>query len=196
MRVQLWRALGSASGRRVAIYVQLVTLLLLTSPGWGERLNPDLGEPLTAAEIGALAKTILPDGTGLPAGSGSAAAGGELYAVHCQACHGADGTGGINDRLAGGQGSLAGPAPLLTVGSYWPYATTLFDYVRRAMPYQSPGSLSDDQVYALTAYVLFLNGIVAENHELNARSLPAVPMPNAGGFHSSYTEHPQPSDPG
>lgn len=165
-------------------------LLLLATTGWSESLNPTLGERLSAARIDELSRIILPDGTGLPDGSGTATDGSELYAAHCQTCHGAGGTGGINDPLVGGQGSLSGPAPLLTVGSYWPYATTLFDYVRRAMPYQSPGSLSDDQVYALTAYVLFLNGIVAEDSELNARSLPGIHMPNADGFYSGYPQHP------
>jgi cytochrome c len=93
------------------------------------------------------------------------------------------------DRLVGGDGTLATNHPVKTVGSYWPYATTLFDYVRRAMPFNAPQSLSNDQVYAVSAYILFLNGIIAENSVLDAKSLPQVKMPNRNGF---ITEDPRP----
>ena len=98
-----------------------------------------------------------------------------------------DGTGGVNDVLAGGHGSLTGPQPQKTVGSYWPYATTVFDYVRRAMPFQSPGSLSSDELYAVTAYLLFVNDIIAEDAEMSAESLPQVKMPNRDNFVWGYT---------
>jgi cytochrome c len=102
------------------------------------------------------------------------------------ACHGAKGAGKPADVLAGGQGTLASKAPLRTVGSYWPYATTLFDYVRRAMPITNPLSLSDDEVYAVSAYVLYLNGIVGEDVAMNAQTLPQVKMPNQDGFVSDW----------
>ena len=98
------------------------------------------------------------------------------------ACHGAKGVGKPADALAGGVGSLASKTPLRTVGSYWPYATTLFDYVRRAMPLENPLSLSNDEVYAVSAYVLFLNGIIGQDPQMNAQTLPQVKMPNRDGF--------------
>jgi mono/diheme cytochrome c family protein len=158
----------------------LVLLLVTTATAAGE--TPNLGEPLSEAALEALDFTVLPDGEGLPAGSGTAAEGEALYRQHCLACHGAAGEGGANDRLAGGIGSIAGDRPVKTVGSYWPYATTLFDYIRRAMPYQAPGSLSADQVYAVTAYVLRLNGIVPADARLDAKSLTGIEMPNREGF--------------
>jgi cytochrome c len=112
-------------------------------------------------------------------------AGRRVYAQHCQACHGEGGRGGPNDTLVGSRGTLGGDAPVKTVGSYWPYATTLFDYVDRAMPYQAPGSLSADEVYAVTAYLLFENGIIADDAEMNAETLPKVAMPNRDGFASA-----------
>jgi len=100
----------------------------------------------------------------------------------CLLCHGADGEGGPMDRLAGGTGTLASAKPIKTVGSFWPYATTLFDYIRRTMPLNAPMSLTDDEVYAVTAYLLAMNGIVSRNQTLDAESLPAVRMPNRDGF--------------
>lgn len=143
---------------------------------------PRLGEPLSNTEVEAANYTIMPDGEGLPAGSGSAMQGRGVYQQHCLACHGQNGDGGPNDRLAGGHGSLEGAQPVKTVGSYWPYATTLFDYLRRAMPYATPGNLSNDELYAVTAYLLYLNDIIDEAKVLNAATLPLVKMPNRDGF--------------
>jgi len=109
-----------------------------------------------------------------------------VYEQKCQACHGAKGAGQPNDRLVGGQGTLASKAPVRTIGSYWPYATTVFDYVRRSMPYIQPQSLSDDEVYAVTAFLLNLNGIIGENDEMNAQTLPKVKMPNQPNFVIMY----------
>jgi cytochrome c len=150
--------------------------------------SPRLGEPVSAAELALAEYTVLPDGTGLPTGSGNARQGAAVYAQNCLACHGEGGTGGLNDRLAGGQGSLLTDKPVRTVGSFWPYATTLFDYIRRAMPYPSPGSLTKDEIYAVTAYILFLNDIIAENANMNAESLPKVRMPNRDNIAWQY-EH-------
>jgi cytochrome c len=144
--------------------------------------GPGLGVAATPEQIEGWALTILPDGTGLPPGSGTARGGAEIYAAKCAACHGVNGTGGPNDPLAGGQGTLATPAPVRTIGSYWPYATTVFDYVRRAMPLVQPQSLTNDEVYALTAYLLSINGIIAEDEVIDARTLPRVRMPNRNNF--------------
>jgi cytochrome c len=108
--------------------------------------------------------------------------GAAVYEQKCQACHGAKGAGQPNDRLVGGQGTLASKTPVKTIGSYWPYATTVFDYVRRAMPYQQPQSLSNDEIYAITAYLLHMNGIIGERDEMNAQTLAKVRMPNRDNF--------------
>jgi len=144
--------------------------------------SPGLGEPIDAATLAEIDYTVMPDGDGLPQGSGSAAAGRDVYLRNCLACHGENGSGGINDVLSGGHGSITGPRPQKTLGSYWPYATTIFDYIRRAMPFAAPGSLSDSEVYALTAYLLHQNGIVTADFTADRVSLPAVEMPNREGF--------------
>ena len=148
--------------------------------------GPGLGQELSAEELAAVDFTIMPDGDGLPQGSGNAVNGREVYDQNCLACHGENGTGGINDVLSGGHGSLTGPQPRKTIGSYWPYATTVFDYIRRAMPFQTPDSLSNDEIYAVTAYLLFVNDIIADDAEMNADSLPRVKMPNRDNFVWGY----------
>ena len=129
--------------------------------------------------------SIGPDGVGLPAGSGTPKQGAEVYAAKCIVCHGPEGANGVNDRLVGGQGTLTTASPVKTIGSYWPYATTVFDYVRRAMPYPAPHSLSDAEAYAVTAYLLHLNGIIGADAVMDATSLPKVKMPNQGRFTSA-----------
>ena len=146
------------------------------------RETPNLGRAASQAEIAGWDISIAPDGRGLPRGAGTPAEGALVYAQKCQACHGDKGGGGPNDRLVGGQGTLAGKTPVRTVGSYWPYATTLFDYVRRAMPFAQPHSLTDSEVYAVTAYLLSLNGIIKEQDVMNAETLPTVKMPNRDNF--------------
>jgi mono/diheme cytochrome c family protein len=142
----------------------------------------DFGRPATPDEIALWDTDVRPDGKGLPPGSGTAEHGRQVFADNCAACHGDNGVGGIKDRLAGGQGTLTSDAPVKTVGSYWPYATTLFDYINRAMPYQAPGSLSNDDTYAVAAYILSLNGILPPDGKLDRESLPKVKMPNRDGF--------------
>ncbi len=144
--------------------------------------GPELGRVATPEELAGYPLDALPDGTGLPPGRGTAAEGLRVYAAKCLACHGSGGKDGSFPPLVGGQGSLASAAPLRTVGSYWPYATTLFDYTRRAMPYDRPGSLTADELYALTAYLLAENGFLTDDAEMNAQTLPRVEMPNRGGF--------------
>jgi cytochrome c len=148
--------------------------------------SPALGTPVGAAEIARWDISIPPSGAGLPPGSGSPRQGLQVYEQKCLACHGAKGVGKPADPLAGGTGSLAGKTPLRTVGSYWPYATTLFDYVRRAMPITNPLSLTNDELYAVTAYVLSINSIIGEDAVMNAQSLPQVKMPNREGFVSDW----------
>ena len=147
---------------------------------------PAFGVAVGAEEIAHSDISIPPSGAGLPKGGGSARQGLQVYEQKCLVCHGAKGVGKPADVLVGGVGSLASKAPLRTVGSYWPYATTLFDYTRRAMPITNPLSLSDDEVYAVSAYVLFLNGIVGEDAVMNAQTLPQVKMPNRDGFVSDW----------
>ena len=144
--------------------------------------TPSLGVPLSAADVAPYDISIPPSGAGLPAGGGSARQGATVYEQKCAACHGVKGAGKPADVLVGGVGSLASKTPVRTVGSYWPYATTLFDYVRRAMPITNPLSLSNDEAYAVSAYLLYLNGIVAEDAPINAQTLPQVKMPNRDGF--------------
>jgi cytochrome c len=166
----------------------LVTFLAAFSTGaWCADESPDLGEPVGSDTLGRIDYTVLPNGDGLPAGSGTAKEGGQVYRAHCIACHGEGGRGGTNDALAGGHGSLADESPTKTVGSYWPYATTVFDYVRRAMPFQAPGTLTDVEVYAVTAYLLHINEIIDEDFRIDAESLPNVKMPNEAGFRWAYS---------
>jgi mono/diheme cytochrome c family protein len=149
------------------------------------------GEIATEGDIASIAIAIPPDGKGLPPGSGDYAKGKQVFETACAACHGADlkGVTGLPDmpsgaalRLVGGRGTLTSQKPVVTVESYWPYATTLFDYIRRAMPYAAPGSLSADEIYAVSAYILAEGNIINKSAVLDAKSLPKVEMPNRDGF--------------
>jgi S-disulfanyl-L-cysteine oxidoreductase SoxD len=164
----------------------VATALVLAAAIAAAQESPGLGQPVNAAEIAAWDLSIGPDGAGLPPGSGTGRAGAAVYAAKCMVCHGAEGAGQPHDRLAGGQGTLRDPVPVKTVGSYWPYATTIFDYVRRAMPLTQPQSLSDDEVYAVTAYLLAINGIIDDSTVINAKTLPRVEMPNRDNFVWAY----------
>jgi mono/diheme cytochrome c family protein len=164
----------------------------LLAGGWiatgAAQEGPHLGMPVSPADIAAWDISIDPTGAGLPAGSGTATAGASVYQTKCIACHGEKGAGKPSDQLVGGQGTLRDASPVRTVGSYWPYATTLFDYIRRAMPWPQPQSLTPDEIYSVTAYILFLNGIVGEHDVINATSLPKVVMPNRDNFDWAYKE--------
>jgi S-disulfanyl-L-cysteine oxidoreductase SoxD len=166
---------------RVVGALTLVTGLVLM-PAQANEPHYRLGQTATAAEIAPWNIDVQADGQGLPADSGSVAQGLAVYAEHCATCHGDKGQGGLAPRLVGGFGTLAAADPVRTVGSYWPYATTLFDYIRRAMPFDAPESLRDDEVYAVSAYVLWLNGVVPQHLVLNADNLPKIVMPNRNGF--------------
>ena len=141
-----------------------------------------IGRSATPAEIAGWNIDIDRYGNNLPPGSGSVSHGREVFDQQCAACHGAKGEGGIGDQLVGGQGTLATPNPVRTVGSYWPYAPTLFDYIRRAMPQNAPQSLSNDDVYAVSAYILNLNGLLPAEATLDAKRLSAIKMPNRNMF--------------
>jgi S-disulfanyl-L-cysteine oxidoreductase SoxD len=141
-----------------------------------------IGQTPTEELIKAWNIDVAPDGSNLPEGSGSVAHGRQIFADTCAACHGEHGTEGPMERLAGGAGTLTTKKPIMTVGSYWPYATTLYDYIHRAMPLNAPQSLTADQVYAVTAYVLNLNKIVPDDAVLDKNSLPKIKMPNHVGF--------------
>jgi cytochrome c len=141
-----------------------------------------IGRPATPAEIAGWNIDIDREGHDLPPGSGTVSHGHEVFDQQCAACHGARGEGGVGDQLVGGQGTLATPKPVRTVGSYWPYAPTLFDYIRRAMPQNAPQSLSNDDVYAVSAYILNLNGLLPPDAALDARTLAAIKMPNRNMF--------------
>jgi mono/diheme cytochrome c family protein len=145
---------------------------------------PGLGTATTEADIAAWNIEIAPSGAGLPPGRGTAAEGEKIFADKCQRCHGEKGAGKPNDQLVGGFGTLATPLKpaVKTVGSFWPHATTLFDYTRRAMPWDAPRTLSDAEVYAVTAYILRENKIIGDGDVMDAASLPKVAMPNRDGF--------------
>ena len=160
----------------------LVALLLGAAPLAAQSPKFGAGRPPTPEEMREFGAAIAPDGTGLPQGSGTSSAGRVLFSANCARCHGEKGEGGVGPRLAGGQGSLATAKPVKTVGSFWPYATTVWDYINRAMPFDQPGKLKPDEVYAVVAYILDLNGIIGPNEVMDARSLPKVRMPNRDGF--------------
>jgi cytochrome c len=157
---------------------------LLMATGALAQQAPKFGLPISEADIAAWNIEISPDGAGLPEGAGTVAEGEKVFSAKCQMCHGEKGGGRPNDVLVGGFDTIAAPdkPAVKTVGSYWPYATTLFDYVRRAMPWQAPKTLTDNEVYAVAAYLLNLNKIIGEGEVMNARTLPKVVMPNRDGF--------------
>lgn len=141
-----------------------------------------IGKPATEQEIQFWNIDVTPTGEGLPPGQGTVKEGATAFAAHCAVCHGVTGQEGPMDRLVGGVGTLASQKPIKTIGSYWPYATTLYDYIRRAMPFPSPQSLSPNEVYSIVAWLLYRNGIIAEDVVLDAQSLPGISMPNRQGF--------------
>jgi S-disulfanyl-L-cysteine oxidoreductase SoxD len=162
-------------------HITICIALLMAPPALAQA--PQFGQPIAPVDIAPWDISIHPDGVGLPPGRGTPAQGEAIYLQKCQACHGEKGVGKPNDQLVGGSGTLvAGQVPVKTVGSYWPYATTLFDYVRRAMPFQESQSLTNDELYAVSAYILNLNGVVKTDEVLDAQSLPKVRMPNRDGF--------------
>ena len=163
--------------RRIGVIVLLTGFLAsVAMAGSGFRGPFGFGSAPSPEEVAAVDIAVGPDGAGLPPGQGTVAEGAELYQAQCAKCHGATGTEGPRPRLVGGA------LPVKTIGSYWPHATTLFDYIRRAMPIPNPGALSDSEVYALTAWLLHQNQIIAADAVMHAETLPQVQMPNRDGF--------------
>lgn len=169
----------------------VLALLVLVSSGSAVASEEwELGEPIFASS--GWDYVVTRDGAGLPPGRGSAAEGARVYAHKCESCHGPKARGGLAEELVGGIGGLAGDHPDRTVGSFWPYAPPLFDYIRRAMPPDAPLSLTNDEVYALIGYLLSLDGIVSETAAIDAQSLARVRMPNRDGFITEYHDPPPP----
>jgi S-disulfanyl-L-cysteine oxidoreductase SoxD len=168
----------------------VAVLLLVTSLSSAQAQKLGIGREATAAEIAGWDIAVRPDGKGLPLGKGTAAQGEEIFQAQCATCHGEFGEG--KDRwpvLAGGIGSLKHDRPEKTIGSYWPYASTVFDYVKRAMPFGNAQSLSNDELYAVTAYLLQLNDVIKDpKFELNAKTFASIKMPNADGFYDDDRE--------
>jgi S-disulfanyl-L-cysteine oxidoreductase SoxD len=141
-----------------------------------------VGQAATTEDITSWDIDIGPHGEGLPPGRGTVSQGAMIYAAKCAKCHGPTGSEGPMDRLVGGRQTLSTSSPVKTVGSYWPYATTLYDYIHRAMPFDAPQSLTADEVYAVTAWLLHQNGIIPQDAVMDSISLPAIQMPNRHGF--------------
>jgi mono/diheme cytochrome c family protein len=166
---------------RCAIFSAALLSAMMTGASLAE--TPNLGKPIDEAAIAAWDISILPDGTGLPKGGGTPAQGAVIYAEKCALCHGDNGKGGGPAAALVSDNVIAGiSAAQKTIKNFWPYATTIFDFVRRAMPFQTPRSLTDDEVYALTAYILAENKLIGANDMMNAQTLPKVKMPNRDNF--------------
>ena len=165
---------------RVAIFSALLLSAMMTDASLAE--TPNLGKPIDEAAIAAWDISILPDGTGLPKGSGTPAQGAVIYADRCALCHGDNGKGGSAAALVSDREIAGISASQKTIKNFWPYSTTIFDFIRRAMPFQMPRSLTDDEVYALTAYILAENKLIGANDTMNAQTLPKVKMPNRENF--------------
>ncbi len=186
------------------ILIGAAAIVLATIPAAGQQTGYPggaaypFGTPASKADIDAWDKDVRPDGMGLPAGSGTYKAGAQIYGEQCASCHGAKLEGvrdtnlpqGGGPALIGGRGTLNTPQFKITVESYWPYASTLFDYITRAMPYNAPGSLQPNEVYALSEFILAEGNIVSKSAVMDAKSLAKVQMPNKDGFYLDDRPHP------
>ena len=169
--------------RRARLALLMLAGVFGASPVWAQAARSyGVGRSPSESEIRAWGSDVGPNGENLPSGGAEPASGRTVYLQKCARCHGPTGTTGPDEVLVGGSGTLATNRPLKTVGSYWPYATTLWDYVNRAMPFDQPGSLSAAEVYGAVAYVLFLNEIVGEHDRVDETTLPRIRMPNREGF--------------
>ena len=176
---------GMYTHKRVVIIVGSI-LTALCSAWAGSSAEEDrgygVGRPATLAEITAWDIDASPTGAGLPPGKGTVKQGAQVYAGKCAACHGPTGVEGPKDKLVGGRRTLTTSKPIRTVGSYWPYATTLYDYIHRAMPFNAPQSLTAEETYSVIAWLLFKNEVISEDMLIDAETLPKVQMPNRDGF--------------
>lgn len=164
----------------------LMGLILLFAPMLDANETPGLGKSVSKALVNQWNLDIFANGEGLPEGKGTATYGKKVYQQYCLSCHGVEGIGDSADELAGAKHGLTDNPPDKTIGTYWPYAATIFDFTRRAMPLNNPGSLDNNQLYAVTAYLLYLNNLISEKEIMNAQSLPKVNMPNRDGFIINY----------
>jgi S-disulfanyl-L-cysteine oxidoreductase SoxD len=175
--------------RSLATLALPLALLFFAQPAAAQ--NASLGKPLSEADIKQWDIAVLPDGTNLPPGSGTPAQGAKIFAEKCSACHGEAAKGGVAPyypALVGGEPLTNGIDTVKTIANYYAYATTVFDYTRRAMPYYAPRSLTDDEVYALTAYILAANKLIGDNDVMDAKTLPQVKMPNRDNFIMPYPD--------
>lgn len=166
----------------------LMMAILVTGNAVAQPQGPNLGKSAPKSMLTDWNLDVFPDGWGLPKGQGTVLEGKKVYRQYCQSCHGVEGTGNSAEELAGAKHGLKDNPPDKTIGTYWPYATTIFDFTRRSMPLNAPGSLSNDQLYAVVAYLLYLNGIIQERDVMNASTLPKVKMPNHDGFINVYQQ--------
>jgi cytochrome c len=165
------------------VFFALTVVLILAPAAAAQTQGHRVGRPATAEEISKRDISVAADGSGLPVGHGSVAKGRSVYQERCANCHGDRGEGTPSyPALTGGRGTLASANPVETVGSFWPYATIVWDYIHRTMPYSRPGTLTVSETYQVTAFILYLNGLVDEKAELNEKTLPKVRMPNRDGF--------------
>ncbi len=170
-------------------FALLIAALFASSAAMAQSPTYQVGRPPTEAEVRAMDHTVGSDGKELPPGSGSAVEGAKTYAAKCSMCHGKNGEGIYPyNRLVGGVDSLSTPNPMITPGSYWPHATTIWDFINRAMPEGAAGTLKPDEIYSLTAFILFRNGIIKETDVIDRKTLLEVQMPNLHGF---YPDPPQ-----
>jgi S-disulfanyl-L-cysteine oxidoreductase SoxD len=170
------------TGKRCRRAVSVIALAAILAAGGASAETPNLGKPISEADISAWDISIQPDGTGLPKGSGTSAQGMAIFAEKCASCHGNNGKGGVAAAVVDDRPLAGISAANKTIKNFWPYATTVFDFIRRAMPFQSPRSLTDDEAYALTAYILAQNKLIGEGETINAETLPKVKMPNRDNF--------------
>ncbi len=170
----------------VKVFITMLVVWAFTCEA--QQSGPELGQKASEKILKNWNMDIFPDGFGLPKGQGNAIAGKKVYQQYCLSCHGVEGGGDSAEELAGAEHSLTDNPPDKTIGTYWPYATTIFDFIRRAMPLNAPDRLSNNQLYEVTAYLLYLNGIIQETDVMNARTLAKVKMPNRNGFINSYQQ--------
>ena len=176
------------STRKPLAFTALLALALVVSNA-ARADGPGLGKTIAEPDLKAWDISILPDGTNLPAGSGTSAQGAATFAMKCAVCHGEHGEGGISTALVGRDPPLtSGIDANKTIANFWEYSTTLFDYIRRAMPWTAPRTLTDNEVYGLVAFILAQNKLIGDNAVMNAQTLPKVKMPNRDGFIIKFPE--------
>ena len=174
-----------STSRRAATFGGILALLLLAgwvAPAGSQEARIQLGTPIGEDQLSGFDLIAAPDGSGMPPGAGTARQGREVYELNCRRCHNVNGEGVSGNTVIAGGDMRSEESPLRTVGSFWPHASTLFDFIRRAMPADMPKTLTDEEAYQVTAYVLFLNGIVGEDESINSETLTAIAMPNGDGF--------------